>query len=380
MQSSTCLNEQDIAQLFAQPSAHTRANIAQKVAQRFENVTISERERELAQDILGVLVHDAATLVRESLAKSLARLHNAPHEVIVLLARDMDEVALPILEESPLLSDDDLIDIVVKGSDAKHMAIAGRELVGEAVSSALIETDNKRVVARLVANEGALIDEVSLVTVAERYGDLDEVAEPLVHRSLLPAAVVSRLVSMVSDRLQDYLVERHDLSDELSARIALESRERATIAMLDNVAREDFPSLVLELARDNRLTETLLLRAVCMGEIGFLEAAMAHRADLEISKTWRLIHDKGPLGLRAIFRKAGLPEPLYASFRLALDVFHEMDPSNTEFDRECFSNRMLERILTQFDGLEGSDLDFLICQLGRGAGVGADPHVAENAA
>lgn len=380
MQSSTCLNEQDIAQLFAQPSAHTRANIAQKVAQRFENVTISERERELAQDILGVLVHDAATLVRESLAKSLARLHNAPHEVIVLLARDMDEVALPILEESPLLSDDDLIDIVVKGSDAKHMAIAGRELVGEAVSSALIETDNKRVVARLVANEGALIDEVSLVTVAERYGDLDEVAEPLVHRSLLPAAVVSRLVSMVSDRLQDYLVERHDLSDELSARIALESRERATIAMLDNVAREDFPSLVLELARDNRLTETLLLRAVCMGEIGFLEAAMAHRADLEISKTWRLIHDKGPLGLRAIFRKAGLPEPLYASFRLALDVFHEMDPSNTEFDRECFSNRMLERILTQFDGLEGSDLDFLICQLGRGAGVGVDPHVAENAA
>ncbi|MBV1886041.1 MAG: DUF2336 domain-containing protein, partial [Parvibaculaceae bacterium] len=241
MQSSICLNEQDIARLLAQPSAHTRADIAQKVARRFDNVTITDRERALAQDILGLLVHDAATLVRESLAQSLARLSNAPHDVIVLLARDIDEVALPILEESPVLSDDDLIDIVVKGSDAKHMAIAGRPLVGAAVSNALIETDNKRVVARLVANEGALIDEDALVNVAERYGDLDEVADPLVRRALLPAAVVARLVSMVSDRLQEYLIDHHELSDEIAADLASESRERATIKMLENVAREDFP-------------------------------------------------------------------------------------------------------------------------------------------
>lgn len=380
MQSSIGLNEQDIAQLFAQPSAETRASIAEKVARRFENVTITDRERELAQDILGLLVHDAATLVRESLAKSLARLSNAPHEVIVLLARDVDEVALPILEESPVLSDDDLIDIVVKGSDAKHMAIAGRPLVGEAVSNALIDTDNTRVVARLVANEGALIEEAALMNVADRFGDLDEVAEPLLRRPILPAAVVARLVSMVSDRLQEYLVDHHNLSDELSADLALESRERATIAMLENVAREDFPALVVELAKDNRLSETLLLRAVCMGEVGFLEAAMAHRADLDLTKTWRLIHDKGPLGLRAIFRKAGLPEEIFPTFRLALDVYHEMDFSSAEFNRAHFSQTMLEHILTQFDGLQGHDLDFLICQLSKGPQMSSAPIVAENAA
>lgn len=380
MQSSTCLNEQDIAQLFSQPSAESRASIAEKVARRFENVTITDRERALAQDILGLLVHDAATLVRESLAKSLARLSNAPHEVIVLLARDVDEVALPILEESPVLSDDDLIDIVVKGSDAKHMAIAGRSLVGAAVSNALIDTNNKRVVARLVANEGALIEEAALIDVAERFGDLDEVAEPLVRRPILPAAVVARLVSMVSDRLQEYLVDHHNLSDEVSADLALESRERATIAMLENVAREDFPALVIELAKDNRLSQTLLLRAVCMGEIGFFEAAMAHRADLDLAKTWRLIHDKGPLGLRAIFRKAGLAEGIFPTFRLALDVYHEMDFSSTEFSRAHFSQTMLEHILTQFDGLQGHDLDFLICQLSKGTQMSSAPIAAENAA
>lgn len=380
MQSSICLNEQDIARLLAQPSAHTRADIAQKVARRFDNVTITDRERALAQDILGLLVHDAATLVRESLAQSLARLSDAPHDVIVLLARDIDEVALPILEESPVLSDDDLIDIVVKGSDAKHMAIAGRPLVGAAVSNALIETDNQRVVARLVANEGALIDEDALVNVAERYGDLDEVADPLVRRALLPAAVVARLVSMVSDRLQEYLIDHHELSDEVAADLASESRERATIKMLENVAREDFPALVMELAKEDRVSETLLLRAVCMGEIAFLEAAMAHRANLDIGKTWRLLHDKGPLGLRAIFRKARLPEGVFPAFRLALDVFHEMDFSSAEFNREHFSQTMLEHILTQFDGLKGRDLDFLICQLGRGSHLNTIPVAAENAA
>lgn len=380
MQASLCLNEQDIARLLAQPSASTRADIAQKVARRFENVMITDRERALAQDILGLLVHDAATLVRESLAQSLARLSNAPHDVIILLARDIDEVALPILEESPVLSDDDLIDIIVKGSDAKHMAIAGRPLVGAAVSNALIGTDNKSVVARLVANEGALIDDAALVGVAERFGDLDEVADPLVRRSLLPAAVVARLVSMVSDRLQEYLVEHHDLSDEVAADLALESRERATIKMLDNVAREDFPSLVVGLAKGNRLSVTLLLRAVCMGEMAFLEAAMAHRAGLDLGKTWRLIHDKGPLGLRAIFRKARLPEDIFPAFRLALDVYHELDFSSAEFDQEHFSHTMLEHILTQFEGLEGRDLDFLICQLSQGAHLNSSPTVAENAA
>ena len=75
--------------------------------------------------------------------------------VVVKLANDAIEVAKPLLEFSNVLSDDDLIDIISRQSEAHRVAIAGRPAVPERVGDAIVEHGGSPSVARLVKNENA---------------------------------------------------------------------------------------------------------------------------------------------------------------------------------------------------------------------------------
>ena len=108
------------------------------------------------------MVKDAEVRVREALAMHLKESFAPPRGVTLSLARDVNSVALPVLEHSAVLTDEDLIQIVRSEGSEKLVAIAGRATVSEAVSSALVETDDEDVVSTLVANEGAEIPEASL--------------------------------------------------------------------------------------------------------------------------------------------------------------------------------------------------------------------------
>ncbi|MGK2739932.1 DUF2336 domain-containing protein [Tepidicaulis sp. LMO-SS28] len=360
------LSERDIERLLTEPSDGVRTEVAVKVAGQFENVSITLRQRELAQDILGFMVHDAAVVVRESLSKSLSTLPEAPRDIVLALARDIDQVALPVLEESPVLTDMDLLEIVVKGSAEKQVAIAGRAHVSSIVSDALVQSDNRRAVVRLVGNAGADITEETMQKVAELYGDDDSVAAPLVRRGDLPVHVAEHLVTLVSERLRDYLIEQHGMGEEVTRRLIDESRERATINLVDSDAQADeMPHLVRQLASNNRLTPSIILRAACFGEMRFVEAAVAFLTGLPDEKVWRLVHDEGPLGFRAAYSRAGLPEALYPAFRVALDVYHDLTSVQIDYDRASFRARMVERVLTQYEGMEAKDLDFLLAGLAK---------------
>lgn len=73
-----------------------------------------------------------------------------------------------------------------------------------------------------------------------------------------------------------------------------------------------------------------------------------------------MIHDAGPLGLRAIYERAGLPARLFPAFRAAVDTFHAMEFDGGLKDRERFQERMLQRFLTQPDTAAREDVDYLL--------------------
>ena len=76
-----------------------------------------------------------------------------------------------------------------------------------------------------------------------------------------------------------------------------------------------------------------------------------------------MIHDAGPLGLKAAFDRAGLPPRLYPSFRAAVEVYHSIDREGVAQDRITFRKRMLERTLTLFQSVPKDDLDYLLEKL-----------------
>ena len=73
-----------------------------------------------------------------------------------------------------------------------------------------------------------------------------------------------------------------------------------------------------------------------------------------------MIHDAGPLGLKAIYDRAGLPARLYGAFRAGVDTYHSMEFDGGTRDRERFQERMLQRFLTQPVVPGRDDVDYLL--------------------
>ena len=367
------LSVSDVARLIDDPSAANRSIAADKVASRYERGSLSDTERQIAEDIFRVMVKDAEERVRLALVSHLKNAPELSSDVAVTLAQDAsDAVAMPMLEFSEALSDENLVDIVRTQGSHRQTAIAGRSTVSEAVADVLVDRGDETAVATLVGNEGADLTDQTMHKVVDKFGDSEAVQEPLVMRSTLPIAVSERLVAKVSDKLVDRLVTHHELPNRLADDLVLQIRERATLGLLTADAHEhDVYALVDALARNGRLTASILLRAICVGDLNFFEAALAKMAGVSVLNARKLIHDKGALGFKSLYEKCELPAPLYDAYRIALDVLRETELERIDGDPNTITRRMLERVLTQFedlvDGESPEDVDFLLNRLGRSA-------------
>src|ERR1700733_11657423 len=132
------LTQADVARLLAEPSAAVRAEVAHKLAQDIDSTTLSEAEIELANDVVRIMARDVEATVRRALSENLRRARHLPHDVALRLANDVEAVALPILSDSPVLTDADLLAIVREGPSRKQEAVATRDEVSEQVSDALV--------------------------------------------------------------------------------------------------------------------------------------------------------------------------------------------------------------------------------------------------
>lgn len=361
----------DVERLLSDPSENARAQVAAKVARQFADVELLPRERELAHEILGYLVHDVAISVRESLARCLTDNASAPRSIVLQLARDIDQVAIPVLERSPVLTDEDLVGLVYYGSPAKQRAIAGRAEVRAQVSEAIAHRGDRTAVLTLVHNSGAVINEAAATMLAERYAEDADVAAPLVKRGELPALLVERLIAMISEQIREYLVEEHEVDHRVAANLEEQARERTTADTIKRMSNDDLRALVGQLASNGRLTATLILRAACSGEIRFVEAAFAELTAVPDERIWRLIHDVGALGFRAVYARAGMPEALYPAFRRVLDTYHAVRSSDGSVDIELYRHHVLEGLREIYEQVEASDLDGMIDKLARVAAMPA---------
>ena len=358
------LTKEDVSKLLSDPSVETRADMAAKIAGDFDANALSENERRLAEEIFHVMVKDAEVRVREALALNLKENAGVPHDVALSLAKDVETVALPMLRFSEVLTDEDLIQIVASQSPAKQVAIAKRAQVSEGVSEALVDAGNEEAVTSLVANVGAEISEKSLQKVVDDLGEREAIQDAMVHRPSLPVAVSERLVTVVSEKFLGELIKRRDLPEDVVTDMILQARERAVISLSTDSDEADVGTLVRQLSENGRLTPSIMLRGLCMGDLTFFEAALAELAGVSLANARQLIHDSGSLGLRTICRQANIPTQQLVAVRAAIDVSEEMEYDGREHDRERYSRRMIERIMTQYDDLgvefESSDLNYLL--------------------
>lgn len=368
MSENGSLSPADVERLLSDRSAEARAQTVEKIAGGLAGHHYSDKERQEAEQIFRVLVTDAEVLVRQTLAETLKSLPELPHDIALTLANDISDVATPMLSFSEALSDEDLAGIISSKSPEHQQAIAGRETVSEVISEKLADTGNEDVVARLMQNDNAQISEKTFEKVLDQFGDSEKVNAPMAQRSELPITVTERLVSLVSDKLREHLVSHHDMSPSTATDLILASREKTMIGLLkDGTRAGELVGLIDQLHENGRLTPTIILRALCVGDIDFFETALAKGADITVSNVHMLVHDAGGNGLKQLCKKLKVPDGLVEMMRVAISVVSELEYDGNPGDRERYRDFVIQRILTHFeDRFDAENVDYLISKISDG--------------
>ena len=358
------LSENDIIRLMKGESSEERATVAHRLCRRIATDVLSDGERQYADEIIQILAKDTAELVRRTLSVTLRNSPRLPHSVAVQLAQDVESVAIPLLENSPVFSDEDLIELVLSVTAAKQAAIAGRATLSGPLSEVICEHAAEIAVETIASNAGAELTDRAFEHSIERFPANQTMHEGLVLRDHVPVHIAEKMVSLVSGQVFDLLINRHELPAQLAIDLAAGARERATIDLVEQAGRtNDLSRFVSQLNLNGRLTHSLIMRALCVGHMPFVEHALAELSGVPHSRAWLMIHDAGPLGLQAIFDRAGLHRKLLPAFRAAVKVFHELELDGDPNDKARFRMRMIERVLTQFQAIPKDDLDYLLEKL-----------------
>ena len=158
----------ELSQPATPKSAPPEYDVRRQLAKRLSDVIcipashLTPQERHMAGDVLVELLRDADVKLRESVAKRLVMLNEAPRTILVILAKDDIQVARHVLEESRSLSDSDLIQIARKVSGEHRKVIAKRRKVSDSVVDAIVEFLEEDVVETLLKNKGASFSETAL--------------------------------------------------------------------------------------------------------------------------------------------------------------------------------------------------------------------------
>jgi uncharacterized protein (DUF2336 family) len=310
----------DVHELRNNPSAGARTVLAAKFGRQYDSLVQGET-RSLAESVLHLLVKDLEKSVRQTLAETLAASPNLPHEVAARLAHDDIEVARPVLEHSPVLSDEDLGEIVRTHAMQYALAVAGRQHLSEYLSDVVAEAGDAEVVARLAGNAGAEISSGTLTRLAEDYRDDREVQDRLVRRPALPYELVDRMVAEIGERLEWELVRKRRMTADEARQLMTATRERATINI---VAREHGERSVERELRERLTVGELgpeqLLSYLRDGAISRFEAGVALLADVDLRRARQLLYGADRRGLAALAARAGFATPHYVALRMTLDL------------------------------------------------------------
>ena len=291
-------------------------------------------------EVIEALAQDQATRVRQIVAETLKDVASAPSHVIQRLARDAEAVvACPVLEFSPLLSDQDLLEIIEGGSASGQLsAISRRQGVGEQVTDAIVATEDEGAITELLKNSSAQIREDTLDGLLDAAMESGAWHEPLVRRPRLSRKTVRKLASFVAASLLDILEARKDLDKKTKRAVAEEVKRR-----LEDDEDEEDPALagetpeqrVRQLFENGELTDEALVRALNGGNRDLVRHGLALRADLPLSLIDHILSAHSAKGVTALAWKAGCTMRFASQLQLRIGgiaLNHVLNPrSGTDY-------------------------------------------------
>ena len=289
---------EDLIQLAQEPSSERRRALLRKITDVFLNDADghSSSQQDSFGDIMHQLAYDLEREVREELSSRLAAEEGAPHHLIRALANDDIEVAIPVLEKSPVLTEDDLVEVSEKHDQSHLQAITSRSEISERLSRVLVDRGDDVTVEKLLRNDKAKSANDTAEQISHRAKSSIRLQKPLLQRPEVTQDMLVDLYSHVADEIKHKIIKACKDIDEdaIAPMLAQMTAELAESKAMTAEQKID------SLARKGALTEHQLVKFVKNRQgIEFI-LTLARLTDLDVRIVQRIIDDKSGKSLVVI--------------------------------------------------------------------------------
>ncbi|THK40051.1 DUF2336 domain-containing protein [Ensifer sp. MPMI2T] len=294
-----------------------RARAASALGRAYIEAETNGIDRRAAEMAMTFLLDDPSPKVRRSLVEALADCSAVPRAIIVALAEDQPEIAYVAISRSPVLTDEDLVDLAARGTAETRALIAARSVVSRSVAAAIAEIGGEEEVLILLENEGAMLTRRSLKRIAIRLGHAAAVRDRLLTRADLPSEARHALVEKVGAALTLCGLVQAAIGGRVQ-RVAREACDAAALVIIEAASQKELPELAAHLRDAGRLTPAFLLHALCSGRTEFFSAAVVDLSGVAEKRVRAILSGGRVHPIRALFESAGLGRDVSEAFAEAV--------------------------------------------------------------
>ncbi|MBI1339515.1 DUF2336 domain-containing protein [bacterium] len=303
--------------LAKEPSSEKRRELLREVTDIFlsQPTERSENESAMFDEIVGAIAQDMALQVRAELAKKIAVSPAPLRRTARRFAFDKIEVAKHVLEKSASLTETDILEVIAAASQEHMMSVTRRSDIGEAVSSALVDRGEDRVVASLLSNNSAKIGRETFERVADRAKESPVLHAPFVRNQHVPLDLLNEVYLQVETGLRQEIMKKFDkVSPEALEEALRNSRDRLSEAY--GALPTDFKegaTRVADLEKRGGLKPPALVMLLRENQRTAFTIAFAKLVDIEFGAAQRLIDAKDLDALAILARSASFDRALFVT-------------------------------------------------------------------
>ena len=321
-------------------SAERRARTLHQITSLFLNGADQYTEEHVAlfDDVFIRLIEEIEIKARAELSRRIAPVSNAPVGAVRRLARDDHiSVAGPVLEQSPRLLEDDLVEIARSKGQGHLLAISGRSSIAEAVTDELVRRGDRQVVRRVASNRQARLSEEGFSTLVSRAETDGILAEKVGSRPDIPPRLFRELVLRAAEVVQQRLLSAAppETQAEIKRVLAEVSKEVTPPQPRDYAAAQ---RTIEALRQQGKLDEAALVDFANSGRYEETVAALAKLCSVPIDVVDRLMGGDRPDPILILCKAAGWQWPTVRTLITARPSrngasSHALDTAFSNFER-----------------------------------------------
>lgn len=289
----------------------TRVRAALAIARAFASDRWNVADRCRLEAAMTLAATDPAPRVRLTLAEAVGTLPNAPVQVIAQLATDRPDIAGLVLARSPVVTEDDLTDLVPR-LDPRVLPVIAARVRRASLAALLVEIGDAGCAAILLKNPSVALQPHVLERIADRHGHDPDVRGLLLAREELPTAARYVLVDRLCSVLSATGLVSNVLGERRGRAILEDAQGAALMRTATGRTAQEVELLVDEVSERGGIDAAMLMRALCHGETNLFIALVSRISGIGPARVRSVLRSLRTSTLKGLFERCDVTPEIAA--------------------------------------------------------------------